>query len=57
MHSTAAQAATLAQKANVKQLVIGHFSARYANKNGLLTEARAIFNNTLLAEDLKTIEF
>jgi len=57
MHSTAAQAATMALKANVKQLVIGHFSARYANKNGLLTEAQTIFQNTLLAEDLKTIEF
>ena len=36
-HSTAAQAAIIAQKAGVGQLIIGHFSARYSNKNGLLT--------------------
>lgn len=57
MHSTAHQAATIALKANVKQLVIGHFSARYANKNGLLHEAKAVFENTILAEDMKIIEF
>jgi len=57
MHSTAQQAASIALKANVKQLLIGHFSARYANKNGLLHEAKAVFENTILAEDMKVIEF
>jgi len=57
MHSTAAQAATIAQKANVRKLIIGHYSARYANKNGLLHEAKAIFENTVLGEDLKIYEF
>lgn len=55
-HSTAAQAAIIAQKAGVGQLIIGHFSARYSNKNGLLNEAKAIFENTLLAEDMKVFE-
>jgi len=57
MHSTAAQAATIALKANVVKLIIGHYSARYANKNGLLHEAKTIFENTVLGEDLKIYEF
>ena len=32
-HTTAAQAAQLALDANVKQLVIGHFSARYEDES------------------------
>lgn len=50
-HSTAAQAATIALKANVKQLVIGHFSARYKDITPLLDEAKSIFANTAAAED------
>ncbi len=48
-HSTAAQAATVAKKANAKRLIIGHFSARYKNLYPLLEEARAVFPETLLA--------
>ncbi len=50
-HSTAAQAATIAAKAEVDQLIIGHFSARYKDIAPLLDEAKAIFPNTLAAED------
>jgi ribonuclease Z len=57
LHSTAEQAATIALKSTVNQLIIGHFSARYANKNGLLREAKAVFENTILGEDMKVIEF
>lgn len=39
-HSTAQQAATIAKKADVKQLMIGHFSARYKTPDVLLREAR-----------------
>lgn len=53
-HSTALQAATIAKKANVKQLIIGHFSARYKNTELLLKEAKSVFENTLLAEEGKT---
>ena len=56
-HSTAQQAATIALKANVGKLIIGHFSARYANKNGLLHEAKTVFERTILGEDMKVIEF
>ena len=31
LHSTAKQAASIAKQANVKQLIIGHFSGRYKN--------------------------
>ena len=48
-HSTALQAATIARKAEVKMLMIGHYSARYKDLQPLLTEAKSIFENTLLA--------
>ncbi len=48
-HSTAAQAALIAKKADVKRLIIGHFSARYKNLYPLLEEAREIFESTTLA--------
>ena len=48
-HSTAAQAALIAKKANAKRLIIGHFSARYKNLYPLLEEAREVFNETTLA--------
>jgi ribonuclease Z len=54
-HSTAFQAATIAKKACVKQLVLGHFSNRYKELDTLLNEARAVFPNTILAGDLQTI--
>jgi ribonuclease Z len=48
-HTTALQAGTIAKKANVKQLMIGHFSARYKELDLLLAEAKTAFNNTVLA--------
>ena len=55
-HSTARQAALIAKKANVKKLIIGHFSARYTNLNELLEEAKTVFENTVLGEDLTVYE-
>ena len=54
-HSTAKQAATLALKAEVKRLLIGHFSVRYKDLTPLLDEAKAVFDNTHLALEGKTI--
>lgn len=51
MHSTARQAAMIAQKSGVGQLVIGHFSARYTDEDILLQEAREVFPNTILAKE------
>ncbi len=48
-HSTAREAATVALKARVKKLIIGHFSARYSDPAPLLTEAQRVFPNTVLA--------
>ncbi|MDD2284881.1 MAG: ribonuclease Z [Paludibacter sp.] len=56
MHSTAEQAASIALKAGAANLILGHFSARYSNQQMLLQEARTIFDNTVLAEDMKTFE-
>ena len=50
-HTTAVQAAEIAAAAEVKQLVIGHFSARYENEQFLLDEAKAIFPSTVLARE------
>lgn len=52
-HSTAKEAAQIASEASVAQLLIGHFSARYKDLDVLLNEAKEIFSETLLAEDLK----
>lgn len=51
-HTTASQAAALAQAAEVKRLLIGHFSARYEDESVLLKEASAIFPHTLLAKEM-----
>ncbi|MBA3647604.1 MAG: ribonuclease Z [Chitinophagales bacterium] len=48
-HSTAFQAALIARKANVKRLLIGHFSAKYTELNGICKEAQSIFSNTDVA--------
>lgn len=55
-HSTARQAAEIANAANAKKLVIGHFSSRYASLNGLLDEAKSVFENTELAFEGMKIE-
>ncbi|WP_111708091.1 ribonuclease Z [Lutibacter citreus] len=55
-HSTASQAASIAKQANVKQLILGHYSGRYKNIQEFKTEAQEIFENTLLAEAGKVFE-
>ena len=50
-HSTAAEAARIAEMAKVKKLMLGHFSARYTNNQILLDEACKIFPNTVLANE------
>lgn len=48
MHSTSGQAATIAKKANVAELIIGHYSSRYKDVRVFEKECRAIFPNTKL---------
>ncbi len=52
-HSTARQAAEIAKQANVKKLLLGHFSNRYKKLDVLQNEARQEFKNTELAVDGK----
>ena len=56
-HLTAAQAASIAKQAGVKKLILTHFSARYLNLREMEAEAKAIFPNTFMAEDLRTFPF
>lgn len=57
MHSTAKEAATIALKANVKQLVLGHYSTRYENIGFFKEEAENIFPEVLLADDGRSFDF
>jgi ribonuclease Z len=53
-HSTAMQAATIASKAGVEKLLIGHFSSRYKSTDLLKDEARQVFTESYIAEELHT---
>lgn len=55
-HSTAKQAAQVAKAAGVKQLILGHFSARYYDLHPFLNEAKQVFENCVLAADGKKIK-
>jgi ribonuclease Z len=57
LHSTAKEAATIAMKANVKQLILGHYSTRYENIKLFKEEAQTIFPEVLLADDGKSFDF
>lgn len=56
-HMTAKQAAQIAKDANVERLILTHFSARYQTLKKFETEARAIFPETYVADDLLTFPF
>ena len=51
-HSTSKDAAEIALYSNSKKLILTHISTRYTDVNDLLAQAREIFENTELAEDL-----
>lgn len=57
MHSTAKQAATIAKLANVKHLVLGHYSTRYSSIDLFQQEAETIFPSVLLGDDGKVFDF
>jgi len=56
-HSTALEAAEVALKAKVKKLVLTHISSRYSSNPSILEgEAKKVFPNVIVAEDLMEIE-
>ncbi len=55
-HSTAADAARVARDAGVGRLLLGHYSARYEDETVLLNEAKAVFPDTELADEMKIID-
>ncbi|THD66659.1 ribonuclease Z [Robertkochia marina] len=56
-HSTAKEAATIAKKAGVGTLILGHYSTRYDVLEAFAEEAAEIFENTELADDGKVFEY
>jgi ribonuclease Z len=56
LHSTAKQAATIAKLAEVKSLILGHFSTRYEKIELFKEEARTIFEQVFLADDGKFLK-
>lgn len=48
-HSTTVQAAAIAKLADVKKLLIGHFSSKYETLDQFLSEAKEVFDETELA--------
>jgi len=55
-HATALEAATIAKKAEVGKLILGHFSNRYGDLTVFTDEARQIFPNTYLPKALECVK-
>ncbi len=56
-HSTAADAAIIASKAGVKNLVLTHISPRYSDPYEVFFDAYRFFRNVIVAEDYMIIYF
>lgn len=50
-HSTALQAATLANKCHAKMLLTGHYSSRYEHLEEFEKECKSIFENVVIGEE------
>ena len=55
-HMTAKEAAQIASQANVKKLILTHFSARYNDASVLEADAREVFDESKAAHDLMKIK-
>jgi ribonuclease Z len=55
-HSTSKQAASVARDAGAKQLLLGHYSARYIDESKILAEAKDIFPNSKLTDEGKIFD-
>jgi len=56
-HLTSEEAASIAQRAGAKKLILTHFSQRYPDLTPHLEEAKIIHHDTVLAYDFMKIEF
>ena len=56
-HSTAKEAATIAKKAEVGALILGHYSTRYRDIEAFHKEAQTVFKNVLLGDDGMSFKF
>lgn len=56
-HTTALEAATIAKKAEVEKLILGHFSNRYGDLTVFTDEARTVFPNSYLPKALECVKF
>jgi len=54
-HLTSGQSAKIAREANVKRLIMTHFSQRYKDISSLISDARKIFKNSEAAKDFMKI--
>ena len=54
-HMTSKQAATIANQASVKKLILTHFSTRYKSTHELEEDARDIFNDVIAAKDFMKV--
>jgi ribonuclease Z len=55
-HSTARQAALVAREAAVGKLLLGHYSSRYDDEQVLLAEAKKIFENSFLTNEMDVFD-
>jgi len=55
-HTTAAQAAEIAKKANVEKLFLTHISPRYLNSKVLEDDAKKIFKKSFIPQDFQEVE-
>ena len=55
-HSTARQAATVALQAHAGKLILGHYSSRYEDESIFLNQAREVFTNTVLSDEMMTFD-
>lgn len=55
-HSTARQAALVARDAGVGKLLLGHYSSRYNDEQVLMDEAKEVFENTFLTNEMDVFD-
>lgn len=55
-HSTARQAATVAKDAHAGMLILGHYSSKYADESVVLNEAKTVFENSFLSNEMDVFD-